>query len=72
VVLSGPPINYGLVPQMTQRVFTRISWLTLHEEVIVVYAENNMKPIRTFFGQNALLVNVKAYGTYTYQCVLGG
>jgi hypothetical protein len=44
---------------------TRINWLMLFEEIIVVYSENHMKPIHTLCGQNEELSIVKEGGTYT-------
>jgi hypothetical protein len=36
----------------------------LFKEIIIVYADNNMKSINTICGQNAELLIVKAAGTY--------
>jgi hypothetical protein len=38
----------------------------LFKEIIIVYPENHIKYINTHCGQNEVLLNVKAGGTYSY------
>jgi hypothetical protein len=51
---------------------TKINWLTLFREIIVVNSENHTKPINTPGGQNAELLIVKASDSYSYHWVLKG
>jgi hypothetical protein len=44
---------------------TKISWLMLFREIIVVYSENLMKPTNKLCGQNAALLIIKAGGAYS-------
>jgi hypothetical protein len=41
---------------------TTISWLRMKKEIIAVYSEDHMKPIKAFCEENAKLLNVKAGG----------
>jgi hypothetical protein len=55
----------------TQHVsITKVTCLTLFNEVNVVYSENNMKPINILCGQNTELLNVKVGDTYSYHWAL--
>jgi hypothetical protein len=42
----------------------------LLKEIIAVYSENHTKPINTFCGHSAELLNVKVGGTSSYHCAL--
>jgi hypothetical protein len=44
---------------------TKINWLTLFKEIIIVYSENHTK-------QTVVLLIVKAGGTYNYHSALKG
>jgi hypothetical protein len=44
----------------------------LFRNITAVYSENNTKPINTFYGKNAGLLNKKACGTYKYHLALKG
>jgi hypothetical protein len=50
----------------------KITILMLFREIIDVYSEKHAKPINTLYGLNAELLNVKAVGTYSYNCALKG
>jgi ribosomal protein L18E len=53
----------------TQHVsMTKINRLTLFEEIIAVCCENRTKHVNTSYRQSTELLNVKAGGTYDYQC----
>jgi hypothetical protein len=45
---------------------TKIYWLTLFKEIIAVYTDNHAMSIK----QNAVLLIVKAAGTYCYHSAL--
>jgi hypothetical protein len=47
---------------------TKINWLMLIKKIIAVYSENHTKPINT----NAVLLTVKADGSYSYRSALKG
>jgi hypothetical protein len=47
---------------------TKINWLMLFKEIIVVYSENHTKPINT----NSTLLTVEADGSYSYRSALKG
>jgi uracil DNA glycosylase len=65
--------NSVLTSKKTQHFsIIKINWLMLLKEIITVYSKNHKKPIHTFCGQNAELLNVKAHGTYTYHRALEG
>jgi hypothetical protein len=44
------------------------------KEIIVIFSQNNTKPMNTLCGQNAQLRTIKArgIGTYNYHKVLNG
>jgi hypothetical protein len=42
----------------------------LFGEIIAIYSEYHTKPTNTLCGQNAELLNIKADGTYSYNCAL--
>jgi hypothetical protein len=54
----------------TTRLITKINWLMLFKEIIVVCSGNHMKPINTLCGQNAELLSAKAGDTYSYHWTL--
>jgi hypothetical protein len=47
---------------------TKINWLMLFKGIIDVYSENHAKPIT----HNAVLLTVKADGSYSYRSTLEG
>jgi hypothetical protein len=49
---------------------TKPNRLMLFREIIAVYCENHTEHINTLYGQNAVFVNVKAGGIYSYRRVL--
>jgi hypothetical protein len=51
---------------------TKIMWLMLFKEIIVVYSENLMKPVNTLCGQTAQLFIVIEGGRYSYHWALMG
>jgi hypothetical protein len=57
------PLN-PLNPKTQLFTITKTNWSMLFKEIIAVYSEDNKKPINTFYGQDALLLNVKAGGTH--------
>jgi hypothetical protein len=60
-------------PKKTQPMtITKISWLMLFKEIIVVYSENHMKAINILCGKMEELLIVKEGGTYSYHLALKG
>jgi hypothetical protein len=51
---------------------TKINWLTLFKEIIVVYSEKRTKSTDIFSRQKAELLNGKAGGTHSYHKVFKG
>jgi hypothetical protein len=75
VLLSRINLEYKLIWNTFEAehfTITKISWLMLFSEIIVLYAENHMKPINTLCGENVELVNVKAGGKYSNHLALKG
>jgi hypothetical protein len=63
----------SIVPQRKQSVSTtKINSLILFRKIIAFYCENHTKHTNTLCGQNVEVevLNVKAGGTYTYECAL--
>jgi hypothetical protein len=42
--------------------------LMLFADIISIYSGNHTKHVNTLCGQNAVLLNVKVSGTYSYHC----
>jgi hypothetical protein len=57
--------NSAPISKKTHVSITKVNWLMLFTEIIAIYSENHTKPINTFCGQNAKLLNVKAGDAHT-------
>jgi hypothetical protein len=65
-------IQIQFLPHSKHRVsMAEAKGLMLFREIIAVCCENSiMKPINTLSGLSAEIFNVKAYGKYSYHCIL--
>jgi hypothetical protein len=58
--------KYSRCPQQNTALLCYKHRLIPFKEIIAVYSENHTKPTNTLCGQNVMLLNVKAGGTYSY------